>query len=200
VEQTSLHTSSIDRANKKLINASVYLSQYNIKVHHLAGKLNLVPDALSPLQATGDMVDRPDGTATLDDVWFAWTEALMDPAMVVKFVAAYRKDPKLAAIIAKIRKPTKIKAKPAKPAKRGAKPTNEDVDILFRAGYPFHIAKKNGLLYNHRIDGTYTFCIPHGMVGTILATAYDANHHYGRDCMIYELRDLPIHVKTHQVK
>jgi hypothetical protein len=66
-----LRTSSTDRANKKLINALVYLLQYNIKVHHLASKLNLVPDVLSRLKATGDTVDRPNGIATLDDVWFA---------------------------------------------------------------------------------------------------------------------------------
>jgi hypothetical protein len=120
--------------------------------------------------------------------------------MVAEFVAAYRKDPKLAAIMDEIRKPTKKPAKPTNRRDQRAEPTNEDIGILFRASYPFHIAKKNGLLYHRRIDGTYALCIPRGMVGTILATAYDESHYYGRDRMLYELRYLAIHCKTHQVK
>ena len=51
VEQTSLKTTFTDRANKRLINALIYLLQFNLKIYYLAGKRNLVPDALSRLRA-----------------------------------------------------------------------------------------------------------------------------------------------------
>jgi hypothetical protein len=51
VEQTLLDTLSIDRANRRLITALVYLSEYDLKVSHLPGRLNFVPDTLSRLKA-----------------------------------------------------------------------------------------------------------------------------------------------------
>jgi hypothetical protein len=54
INQTSLNTSSTDRANRRLVNASIYLSGYDLEVHHLAGKFNLVPDALPRLPVKGD--------------------------------------------------------------------------------------------------------------------------------------------------
>lgn len=36
----------------RLVHASSYLSQFNITIHHIAGKLNIVLDALSRLPAT----------------------------------------------------------------------------------------------------------------------------------------------------
>jgi hypothetical protein len=81
VEQTNLRTSSTDRANKKLINASVYLSQYNLKIFYLIDKLNLVPNALSRLHATNDTIERPDGDVTLDNVWFTATDTATDSTL-----------------------------------------------------------------------------------------------------------------------
>ena len=72
VEQTTLDTSSTNRANRRLINVSIYLSQYDLKVYHLPGRLNFVPDALSRLTALGDLVEREDGDAILDSIWFAF--------------------------------------------------------------------------------------------------------------------------------
>ena len=54
VNQTSLNTTSTDRANRRLINALIYLSAYPLDVYHLVGRLNLVPDVLSRLAAKGD--------------------------------------------------------------------------------------------------------------------------------------------------
>ena len=49
--QTSLTTSSTDKLNLRLVRASQYLSGFNIAVRHKSGKSNIVPDALSRLQA-----------------------------------------------------------------------------------------------------------------------------------------------------
>lgn len=68
VEKTSLDTSSTDRANRRLINASIYLSQYDLKIFHLPGRLNFIPDALSRLRAVQDKPGRLEGEAVLDDI------------------------------------------------------------------------------------------------------------------------------------
>lgn len=49
--QTTLTTSSTDKLNLRLVRASQYLSGFNLSVRHKPGKANVVPDALSRLQA-----------------------------------------------------------------------------------------------------------------------------------------------------
>ncbi|KAM4067500.1 reverse transcriptase (RNA-dependent DNA polymerase) [Hirsutella rhossiliensis] len=94
VNKTSLDTSSTDRANRRLVVASIYLSQYELQVDHLPGKINFIPDALSRLSApeTDQLIERqrPDYTA-LDDVLLA-SEAIMDPAYRIKFKEGYQAD------------------------------------------------------------------------------------------------------------
>ena len=51
VERITMATTSIDRANRRLINASIYLSEYRLSSHHIPGRQNTVPDALSRLPA-----------------------------------------------------------------------------------------------------------------------------------------------------
>ena len=61
-----------DQANRRLINASIYLSAYPLDVYHLPGRLNLVPDALSRLPAMGDSKTwKLDQEPVLDDIWQA---------------------------------------------------------------------------------------------------------------------------------
>src|SRR3954466_13928619 len=68
VEQTKLDTSLTDRANRRLINASIYLSSYALKLYYLLGILNFVPNALSRLKVVGDVTLRPKGDAVLDEI------------------------------------------------------------------------------------------------------------------------------------
>lgn len=79
VEKTTLATTSTDRANRRLVVASIYLSEYDLRVYHLPGEKNFIPDALSRLTApetdNNPARMRPDYTA-LDDVLVAM-EALM---------------------------------------------------------------------------------------------------------------------------
>ena len=49
--QTSMTTSSTDKLNLRLVRASQYLSGFNLTLRHKSGKTNIVPDALSRLQA-----------------------------------------------------------------------------------------------------------------------------------------------------
>jgi hypothetical protein len=184
VEQTTLNTASTDRANRRLINASVYLSQYDLKVYHLPGKVNFVPDALSRLRTIQDGPEQPEGDAILDDVWFAYAEAQMDPSTRAKYIEGYKMDKKYAAIMADLGS-----------KERG---TSEGADVFSRPGYPF--MQIDGLLYNIRPDGTRSLCVPHAEVKAVLEAAHDDKHHFGRDRMLYELRGLSINNKTYLVK
>lgn len=147
VEQTRLDTSSTDRANRRLITASVYLSEYDLKVFHLPGRLNFVPDALSRLRALQDPVERPEGEVILDSVMFAFAEARMEATLKQQFIEGYRSDDKYAAII-------KDLVGDADPA--------EDSRIFSRPGLPFVIA--DGLLYNVRPAGLRSLCVPHALL------------------------------------
>jgi hypothetical protein len=47
VMHTSLHTMDLNKANPRLANAAIYLSQFQLRVFHIPGVLNVVPDALT---------------------------------------------------------------------------------------------------------------------------------------------------------
>ena len=49
VEHASLTTMDLDKANLKLAKVANYLSQFDLKVFHVPGVLNIIPDALSRL-------------------------------------------------------------------------------------------------------------------------------------------------------
>jgi len=49
VLQTSLATVDLNKANPRLAHAAIFLSSYNLRIWHIEGKLNIVPDALSRL-------------------------------------------------------------------------------------------------------------------------------------------------------
>ncbi|EAQ86812.1 hypothetical protein CHGG_08065 [Chaetomium globosum CBS 148.51] len=182
VEQTRLDTSSTDRSNRRLITASVYLSEYDLKVFHLPGRLNFVPDALSRLAAVQDKPEREEGEVILDNVMFAWAEAQMDDSLKNEFIAAYHEDSKYSAIIKDL-----INGEPA-----------EGSGEFFRPGLPFVLT--GGLLYNIRPDGLRSICIPHKMVKTVLSMVHDQKHHFGIDRMLYDLRGVSMVNKTRQVR
>ena len=46
VEKTTLDTTLINRANRCLITVLVYLAEYNLKVYHIPGQFNIIPDTL----------------------------------------------------------------------------------------------------------------------------------------------------------
>ena len=46
IKRITIMTSSVDRANRRFINASIYLSEYNLKIYHVPGRKNIVSNAL----------------------------------------------------------------------------------------------------------------------------------------------------------
>jgi hypothetical protein len=98
VNQTTLNTTSTDRANRRLINALIYLSAYPLDVYHLPGRLNFVPDALSRLEAVGDTQQRTrTAEPMLDNLWekeavLYIAEAQMSNDLKQQFADSYQKD------------------------------------------------------------------------------------------------------------
>ncbi len=62
---------SIDRANCRLTNVSVYLSVYPLNIYYISGRFNLVLNAFSRFRTVGDNVVRIDNEAepTFDTIW-----------------------------------------------------------------------------------------------------------------------------------
>ncbi len=183
VEKTSLDIASTERANRRLINASIYLSQYSLHVYHLPGRLNFVPDALSRLVALQDTPERSNGEAILDDVWLAFSEAKMEDSLLEQFAEGYRTDKKYSAIIDDLITMTKA--------------TEDSGEVFSQPGLPFVLVNK--LLYNIRPNGLRALCVPHAMVKTILASVHDEKHHFSKERMLHDLSGLSIYRKTHHV-
>lgn len=80
---TSLDIVSIDCANCRLINISIYLAIYPLDIYHLLGRLNLVPNTLSHLKTSEDTeIWQYDEEPVLD---MFWDEVLLIDALVPVF-------------------------------------------------------------------------------------------------------------------
>ena len=105
----------------------------------------------------------------------------MNATLRKEFIEAYATDRKYAPILQDLRD------------------TNEAVGGEFpRPGLPFSVI--DGLLYNHKPDGTYSLCVPFAMVKSVLEEAHDLKHHFGPERMLHAIRDLSIHKKSYLVK
>jgi len=71
VNQKTLRIVDVVKLNPRLMASATYLSQYNLDVRHIPGKLNLVPDALSRLLSTDDDRSEPaeEHRSELDDIF-----------------------------------------------------------------------------------------------------------------------------------
>ena len=45
VKRITMTTSSLDHTNRRLINASIYLSEYNLRIYYMPEKNNIIPTA-----------------------------------------------------------------------------------------------------------------------------------------------------------
>ena len=196
VERTTLDTSSADRANRRLVNCSIYLSQYQLEVQHLPGTENFVPDALSRLTAIDDAKGRPQGAPILDEifladlqkealneVFFAEAEALMDDSFKARFSAGYREDSRW-----------KNTIKQLKEGKADAEGSyrREGVQFELRAdGLLYHISTHK----NHR-----ALCVPRNMLQEVLYAAYDERNHAGEKRMLHTLEDYVFAIKLKLVR
>lgn len=167
VNHSTLNTTSTDRANRRLINAAIYLDAYRLDVVHLPGRLNLVPDALSRL-------------ATSDEATRQQTDRL-------RFAEAYKEDSTLNNIIRDLQTPGSTGRKPA------VTKDSEDVVTASKAGHPFRLVDR--LLYNRDEQGKERLVVPRSLVQEFLHDAHDDKHHFGRDRMMADLDGLHFRFK-----
>ncbi|SCO06556.1 related to TY3B-TY3B protein [Fusarium fujikuroi] len=193
VEKTTLNITSTDRANRRLVNASIYLSEYDLRVFYIPGKKNFIPDALSRLEApeTDKNVKRlrPDYTA-LDNVCVG-VKSLMSQETRDKFIQGYINDVKYLPILKMI---LRADDKPVDANRLNG----EDAISALKRGVPF--ALKDGLLYYEQTDGYLRLCVPHAMIDEILKMAHDDQHHFGTERIIRELSGLSIYNLTTRIR
>ncbi|KAL7917960.1 hypothetical protein ACQKWADRAFT_265557 [Trichoderma austrokoningii] len=105
VNHTTMTTSSLVKANQRLMAASIYLSQYKLDVHHIPGKKNLVPDALSRLPVYDEegmkeeqkKENQNENENELDDIWssdvcYTVTKVHIEDSLRQKFIQGYQSD------------------------------------------------------------------------------------------------------------
>ena len=174
--QTTLSTSSTDKLNLRLVRASQYLSGFNLAIRHKAGKANVVPDALSRLQADiateekqavleslyGSPVTLDEQTAPLEVLSvYHMTLVEMSDDFKKRLVEAYSNDPQWIKVLDLLR-----------PDKDGNQP-EPSRGLRFR--------KHNDLIYSITLDddGRQRLCIPESMQQEVFKIAHDANFHAG---------------------
>ena len=160
VQQKTLFSSSA-RANNRLIVASQWLSQFNLKVYHIPGTTNVVADAISRLP-TEDNDHLPGAQGELDRVWddespdekvHLFSEASIVPDLRQKILDGYDSDPKWHSIL------------------RQLGDENEKAGLAF--------TRSNGLLYFTEQDGRRRLCIPEKCADEIIAEAHLRKFHPG---------------------
>lgn len=154
VEQMSLNTTSTDQLNCRLQVASIYLSQYNLRIHYIAGRLNFISNTLLQLATVFSTSKMPDNKLpALNNIWLA-SEAIITDKTREVFTTVYTIDCKFKAVINHIR---------------------QDKGTLnaFKEGVPFKLI--NRLLYHigPRPDFIRHLCILYVKVKKILEIAYN---------------------------
>ncbi|KAK9769283.1 putative Reverse transcriptase [Seiridium cardinale] len=181
-------TSSADKGNRKLVNSSIYLSQYGLQVYHLPGRLNFVPDALSRLRAVQDAaspnqpIKRSNEEPVLDNIWHVSSKAMIDPELKTQMQQGYLTDRTYKKIIWELQ--------------GTGEATTEVLNENFsRPGYLFEIT--DGLLYNIARDNSRRLCVPHSVIKDVLEMAHDDKHYFGEKRMLKEFDGFAFHRKIY---
>jgi hypothetical protein len=187
VLQTNFRHSTPHRQNLRLVRASLYLSQFpHIKVLHIAGKLNIVPDALSRLQAIEDD-EVTDESDIYDALHIQATMLRISDNLIDKFQKGYNEDPYYR---------TKFGEMKRQFAKSGTLPIEynnlvlEDAEI--NAFTPATeqaptVETRRYLLYLKDGD-KLRLCVPRTLFAPFLEMAHDKHNHAGFDRAYQRLR------------
>ena len=220
--QTSLTTSSTDKLNLRLVRASQYLSMFDLTVRHKAGKANIVPDALSRLQAS--TIVAKDGPGVLEALYGQPIHNLEEPTLPSvlhaevpvsyhitlvemsadfksRLIAEYAKDPQWSKVLEVIKGvaatiPNTLTNEPGVGNNDVGDATTRRVGLRFKL--------RDGLIYYTNFDdGRERLCIPNALEQEIFELAHDRQHHggfhrtYDRIVNSLYLRHLTKHLRTY---
>jgi hypothetical protein len=185
--QQNFRHSAPHRQNLRLVRASLYLSQFpQLKVFHVPGKLNVMPDALSRLQSQQTTNDSED-----DDIYDALQlQASMlriSDDLIDKFQHGYSEDPYYKAKFAEMKRQY---------AKNGSLPIEynnlvlEDAEINSFTppnNEPPTVNSRRYLLYLKEGD-RLRLCVPRSLFAPFLEMAHDRHNHAGVERTYQRLR------------
>jgi predicted nucleic acid-binding Zn ribbon protein len=188
VKQTNFRHSTPHRQNLRLVRASLYLSQFpQIKVLHIAGKLNIIPDALSRLQAIDDATTEETGEDIYDALLLQASMLRVSDDFVDKLQKGYNEDPFYRSKFAEMKRLY---------AKSGSLPIEynnlclEDAELHSftpQAEGPVLPGSRRYLLYLKEGD-KLRLCIPRSMTALFLQMAHDKHNHGGFERTYHKLR------------
>ena len=162
LRQTSLKTNDPDKLNLRLVRASQYLQQFNLEVHHIAGKTNTVPDALSRLRPK--VVETSD-TDILEEVYVS-TQMIMSPEFEARIREGYLQDSAYTKILGLLKGHYETEI-----ASIGEVPQVMEVPSL-------QFRYDNGLLYFIERNGKRRLCISVSVQKDVFAEAHDQYYHF----------------------
>jgi hypothetical protein len=185
-KQTNFRHSTPHKQNLRLVRASLYLSQFpQIKILHIPGRLNVIPDALSRLQAADDTTD--DDTDIYEALHLQASMLRISDDFIDRLQKGYNEDPFYKAKFSEMKR---------KYAKTGSLPVDynnlllEDAELHAftpQAEGPILPGSRRYLLYLKESD-RLRLCIPRSMVQPFLQLAHDRNNHAGFERTYQRLR------------
>jgi hypothetical protein len=197
VRQSSLNTTSIEKLNLRLIRASQYIQQFNVRVFHRPGGTNTMADALSRLPAADQPFSHASSSPdafSIDDIEIGINmtnveEAYLPNATIVemtpefrkKMTDGYQKDTRWSAVLEVLHRDAESK---------DPRKTRLPYELI------------DGLLYSKDNDDkdTYKLCIPWSLVGEIFELVHDKSGHQGYDRCYERLYGLKIYKCTKLLK
>jgi hypothetical protein len=177
--QTNFRHTTAHRQNLRLVRASLYLSQFpHMTVHYIAGRLNVIPDALSRLQAIGDTQADENGDDIYDSLHLQASMLRISDDFIDRLQKGYNEDPFYRSKFAEMKRLY---------AKEGVLPVEynnlvlEDAELHSftpHADGPVLPGARRYILYLKEKD-TLRMCVPRDLVQPFLKMAHDKNGHPG---------------------
>jgi hypothetical protein len=190
VKQTNFRHSTPHKQNLRLIRASLYLSQFpQIKVLHIPGKLNVVPDALSRLQAaeSEESAHELEGPDIYDTLQLQASMLRISDDLIDRLQKGYNEDPFYKTKFAEMKRQY---------AKGGSLPVEynnmllEDAELhsfTSQPEEPVLPGSRRYILYLKEGE-KLRLCIPRSMTAMFLQMAHDRHNHGGFERTYQRLR------------
>ena len=173
--QTSLSTSSTDKLNLRLVRASQYLSSFKLSIRHKSGASNVVPDALSRLQAQTDVSAA--NKADILDCLYGTTISLSSAEQNALLPEVFAYHSTLIKMTDDFKKRLAEAYINDEQWNKALEILKEDDDKDLPEGFRFR--KREGLIYLTGGEGRERLCIPQALQQEVFRMAHDNNFHRG---------------------